>query len=188
MSEENEQIENSLRIKIPLSFIEELVLLNWEELYMGIKWNYVSPEAAIEKAIKYLDFNDSEDIIGLASLYSNEISSVNYYLTKILSNNKSTDIKEIQEKWLYLVISWLRKNHANYNIIYAEVNYPIKELFEKISVVWDDFKHPESLGKIFYNQEVFDNQDFQITEANNTEDFNVFLNNYLSEQSIRFKK
>lgn len=79
--------ENSLNLNIPYAFFIDHASLNWNELYFGLKSQYVSLNYAIEKAVSEVSINGntSNTLFELASLFKNEEDLAEKYINDLIT-------------------------------------------------------------------------------------------------------
>ncbi|MFF2797081.1 DUF2247 family protein [Lysinibacillus xylanilyticus] len=187
----NDFVNNSLFIVVPYEFIINITDLSWSELYFGVKCGFIIPDAAIDKAVKLIEQEKeiSTTLFDLGSLYKHESSLVEKYLVELVELEPLQDITAIREKWLYLILSWLFNHQEQYNILYAEVPYEIEGVYEKVSVIWDDFERTSILENLFVNKDTInDTSDFILNnDKSDLTDFYQEWENYLNKQEERFK-
>lgn len=180
--------ENSLNLNIPYAFFINHASLNWNELYFGLKSQYVSLNYAIEKAVSEVSINDntSNTLFELASLFKNEEDLAEKYINDLIQEkiidlmlleNKQFMI-DCKNKYLYIALLWLYQNPKKYNhpkrydSELKEIDYSTKVY----DVIWD-FKIPSIPARDFR----YFSMTFEVTEKNQE----LFLNRwnqFLEEQ------
>ncbi|MBB5169786.1 DUF2247 family protein [Rummeliibacillus stabekisii] len=180
--------ENSLNLNIPYAFFIDQASLNWNELYFGLKSQYVSLNYAIEKAVSEVSINDntSYTLFELASLFKNEEDLAEKYINDLIQEkiidsmlleNKQFMI-DCKNKYLYIALLWLYQNPKKYNhpkrydSELKEIDYSTKVY----NVIWD-FKIPSIPARDFR----YFSMTFEVTEKNQE----LFLNRwnqFLEEQ------
>ncbi len=180
--------ENSLNLNIPYAFFIDHASLNWNELYFGLKSQYVSLNYAIEKAVSEVSINDntSNTLFELASLFKNEEDLAEKYINDLIQEkiidsmlleNKQFMI-DCKNKYLCIALLWLYQNPKKYNhpkrydSELKEIDYSTKVY----DVIWD-FKIPSIPARDFR----YFSMTFEVTEKNQE----LFLNRwnqFLEEQ------
>ncbi len=185
-------VENSLSIVIPLTFIIDKTDLTWGELYFGVQCGFIHPEAAIQKAEKLIaqEVEISASLFELASLFKHEAFLAVPYLSNLAEQEPMQSITFIQEKWLYLVLSWLYEHQEEHRILKGEEQPPLDNAFQQMMVIWDDFNSNMTIFDFILKQDTTDPLYFEIAE----EPIPVDLSNlyqgwerFLKEQEKRFQ-
>lgn len=121
--------------KIPYEFIRQRAKLNWNEIMFGLEHEFISPEAAINKASDRL--NSGEDVsnkeIELAGLPKSE--SVTDLVTSLASAEAAPSDENIRALWLYLVLAWL-----------YEKRNTIADPLGAVEEVYSDFGYPGEIA------------------------------------------
>ena len=180
--------ENSLNLNIPYAFFIDHASLNWNELYFGLKSQYISLNYAIEKAVSEVSINGntSNTLFELASLFNNEEDLAEKHINDLIKEkiidsmlleNKQFMI-DCKNKYLYIALLWLYQNPKKYNhpkrydSELKEIDYSTKVY----DVIWD-FKIPSIPARDFR----YFSMTFEVTEKNQE----LFLNRwnqFLEEQ------
>ncbi len=146
---------NSLCIEIPYSYIAKYVKLNWYDILFAVEHNFLKIESIREHALKVIAINPyCEAVIYELAIFFNDfysdydIINVVYKLSYKVSEEEKN---EVQEKFLYVILSWLYDNKNNVTapleaieIIYADFNYP-NEIQELIRYMPNDDVNISSL-------------------------------------------
>lgn len=184
--------QNSLKIEIPYDFIKNITILTWKELYYGLLCNFVSLEALIDKARDLLIEDNSETILTIACLYEYEYHLAEAFVSTLAGEEQYQDVNYIKEKWLFITLSWIYENPNKYNNLYAEVEYPLSNsLYEKVTIIWDDFNFPSILTSIIGTEEdlspEYEYIRISIMEEEFPSQYNMD-NNYLEDNYKELKK
>lgn len=186
----NSILANSLKVEIPYSFIKNKVPLTWNEIYVGIIYGFIPLEGAINKAEEEILEEEKEPsgpVFQLACLYKEESSLIYSFLSKIVDKGYFEDadhIQHVKEKWLYLVLAWLHVNHEKYSILYAEQEYELTHIGEKLMIVADDFGNPDVTEEMVG---IAASLDGISTDADLKNSLNIAWQEYLKRQKIRFE-
>lgn len=128
---------NSLQLIIPISYIINLVPLDWDDIHFAIINGYINVYDIIEFAIKMLETNPDNEIISEIASLSHKDALVDEKITcsvnKLL---KDSDISQIKSKFLYVILSYV-----------FDKRYFFEDPFTAVEVVYADFDYPETIKK-----------------------------------------
>lgn len=174
MEKENFNLEmpkNHAGFIVPYSFFVDNFPLDWNEIYFGISSGFASMDYFVKKAEEEILVSKdvSTTIIEIASIFSNEMDQVEYYIPllieeKIIDENvlENSDIRDkCENKYIYIYLLWMYQlaieNEKNFSL-FLEI---ISKLY---SLIWD-FKN---FSDIIFDFESILNT-FDVTEKNKSE-------------------
>lgn len=133
---------NSLGIHIEYSYFSELVNLNWYDILIAIKNEYLPIEAGIEHAIKEIETNSdyNNEVFNLAIISKNDINydeEIRERLSKLADLVSNYDKGKTKEKLLFVVMHWIFHNQKHY-----------EDPLRVVEVIYDDFDFPKIIKDI----------------------------------------
>jgi hypothetical protein len=117
---------------IPLDFIDRFGELIWPEIYLGVKEGWLSPQSAVDIAIRSLEVGSNvPDEIELAGLGMDEIADVNEIVLRLAGSEAKCNAIETKMTWLRLLLAWVYENRnvvqdplCVIECLYADFGYP----------------------------------------------------------------
>jgi hypothetical protein len=124
---------------IPVTFISDRVSLNWSEVLWGYEKKLIGWHSVVQLAEnRLLNGSNGATDIELASLGKEQAGSVGDLLRQLVATSTASSEEDAKQKWLYLTLSWVFENRADYSDplavveeVYADFDYP-----ERISPVY----------------------------------------------------
>ena len=119
---------------IPYEFLAKKVDLTWREVTYGIAHGIFSPYSAVKLATQRTKAVDdySEPLFELASLIKGD--TVHPYVDDLADSEPEQSSESIQDKWLYLVLSWVYEDRDRFD-----------DPLRMVADVYADFDYPESI-------------------------------------------
>ncbi|MHC1723769.1 MAG: DUF2247 family protein [Aminipila sp.] len=130
-----------MSIVLPYDYICSNSKITWKDIHYGIERKYLQPKAAIEHAMKLISESDEYDekTLELASLSFEE--SIFPLLDQIVETLTESNIEELNDKWLFLILKWVYEHKEELNDPLTIVEY-----------VYSDFDAPNQISNLIrYN-------------------------------------
>lgn len=157
---------NIMSIALPYNYICSNSKISWKDIRYGIERKYLHPKAAIEHAMKLVSASDEYDekTLELASLSIEE--SIFPLLDQIVESLTESNIEELNDKWLFLILKWVYEHKEDLNDPLTIVEY-----------VYSDFDAPTQISNLIrYNPTEEPNLDSkELNEARMIEKWKKFI-------------
>ncbi|XDD51448.1 DUF2247 family protein [Leptospira sp. WS92.C1] len=158
---------------IPLKFIDRLGKLSWPEVLFGMREGWLSPQSAIDIAVRKLESGSrNPDELKLAGLLKEEITAVHEIVTKLTDAEVDTSSGRSKVTWLRLLMAWLYENRS-----------AIADPFRVIEELYADFEYLAEIRHLVrYNESTRGFENNELAQKQMEDDWAEYVRNISLEQ------
>ncbi|PJF02388.1 DUF2247 family protein [Acinetobacter seifertii] len=161
---------------IPADFINEKVNLSWCDIKWGYENNLITSELPIKKAenIVLTEIYTKAEL-ELSFLIPNQSNDIFPFLNELCSETNKDSM--IREKWLYILLSWLWINRANF-----------EDPLDEVESIYTDFDYPAEIDSFIKYMPPNDGDNPSLySYAENINRLMKNWENYLQKAALKYK-
>ncbi|WPP90092.1 DUF2247 family protein [Acinetobacter pittii] len=163
---------------IPADFIDEKVTLSWCDIKWGYENNLLTSEIPIKKAENSLltgDYTKAE--LELSFLIPSESNDITPFINELCPNFKEDEYAITNQKWLYVILSWLWINRASF-----------EDPLDEVERIYTDFDYPAEINNFIKYMPPTDGYNPSLySYAENINRLMKNWENYLQQSALKYK-
>ncbi|MFV5370803.1 DUF2247 family protein [Acinetobacter pittii] len=163
---------------IPADFINEKVTLSWCDIKWGYENNLLTSEIPIKKAENsLLTGNYTKAELGLSFLIPSESNDITPFINELCPNFKEDEYAITNQKWLYVILSWLWINRASF-----------EDPLDEVERIYTDFDYPAEINNFIKYMPPTDGYNPSLySYAENINRLMKNWENYLQQSALKYK-
>ncbi|MBE2166166.1 DUF2247 family protein [Acinetobacter oleivorans] len=163
---------------MPADFINKKVTLSWCDIKWGYEKNLLTSEIPIKKAENSLltgDYTKAE--LELSFLIPSESNDITPFINELCPNFKEDEYAITNQKWLYVILSWLWINRASF-----------EDPLDEVEGIYTDFDYPAEIDSFIKYMPPTDGYNPSLySYAENINRLMKNWENYLQKSALKYK-
>lgn len=125
---------DSLSFSVPYEYVSSKTSLTWQEVLYALERRIFTLGSVLEYSFEILRKTDQHDDLLIELAYADDEVEAKTKIEEILVLNKIAPVQGIEDKWLYIVLSWLYQNRDKY-----------EDPLQEVEVIYSFFDYPEEI-------------------------------------------
>ncbi|WP_375038304.1 DUF2247 family protein [Acinetobacter sp. RW6] len=163
---------------IPADFIDEKVNLSWCDIKWGYENNLLTSEIPIKKAENIVSTGSyTKAELELSFLIPSESNDITPFINELCPNFKEDEYAITNQKWLYVILSWLWINRASF-----------EDPLDEVEIIYTDFDYPAEMDSFIKYMPPTDGYNPSLySYAENINRLMKNWENYLQKSALKYK-